>query len=47
MSKQFCPWCGYKTMERVIVTVDEDGNKIYRGRRKTPAAKSLIVSNSS
>ena len=43
MSKQFCPNCGYKSLDRVVVTVDENGNKIYRGRRKTPSAKSLRV----
>lgn len=43
MSKQFCPFCGYKSMERVVVTLDENGNKVYRGRRKTPSAKSMTV----
>ena len=36
MEKQFCPKCGYKSLERVIVTIDSDGNKVYRGRRKQP-----------
>lgn len=44
MSKQFCPFCGYKSMERVVVTLDENGNKVYRGRRKTPSAKSMTFS---
>lgn len=34
MSKLFCPNCGYKSLERVVVTVDADGNRIYRGRKK-------------
>jgi len=44
MQKQFCPSCGYKTLERVIVTVDEDGNKVYRGRRKAASTKGLRYS---
>ena len=44
MSKQFCPQCGYKTLERVLVTVDADGNKVYRGRRKPASTKGLRVS---
>ena len=43
MGKQFCPACGYKSLERVVVTVDENGNKVYRGRRKAIPAKSLRV----
>lgn len=44
MLRQFCKNCGYKSLERVVVTIDENGNKVYRGRRKTPSAKSLIHS---
>lgn len=44
MLKQFCPHCGYKTLERVVVTVDADGNRIYRGRRKPMSTKGLRVS---
>lgn len=44
MSKQFCKHCGYKSLERVVVSIDENGNKVYRGRRKTPSAKSMIHS---
>lgn len=44
MSKEFCQHCGYKSLERVVVSIDENGNKIYRGRRKTPSAKSMIFS---
>ena len=43
MSKEFCPTCGYKTLERVVVTVDADGNKSYRGRRKPKSTKGLRV----
>ena len=43
MSKQFCPHCGYKTLERVVVTVDSEGNRIYRGRRKPISSKGLRV----
>ncbi len=43
MSKQFCPHCGYKTLERVVVTVDAEGNRIYRGRRKPLSTKGLRV----
>jgi hypothetical protein len=43
MSKVFCPHCGYKTLERVVVTVDADGNRIYRGRRKPMSTKGLRV----
>lgn len=44
MSKQFCPNCGYKSLERVVVTVDENGNKVYRGRRKPVSTKGLRYS---
>jgi hypothetical protein len=44
MSKQFCPFCGYKSLERVVVTLDENGNKVYRGRRKAPTAKAMTFS---
>lgn len=44
MSKQFCPHCGYKTLERVVVTVDAEGNRIYRGRRKPLSTKGLRFS---
>lgn len=43
MEKQFCKYCGYKTLERVIVTVDSEGNKVYRGRRKPFCTKGLRV----
>ena len=39
MGKEFCPYCGYKTLERVVVTVDSEGNKVYRGRRKPKTTK--------
>lgn len=43
MSKEFCPTCGYKTLDRVVVTVDADGNRNYRGRRIPKSTKGLRV----
>lgn len=43
MSKEFCPICGYKTLDRVVVTVDSDGNKTYRERRFPKSTKGLRV----
>lgn len=35
MDKQFCPWCGNKTLKRVAVTLREDGSqKIHISTRK-------------
>ena len=45
MSKQFCPNCSYKTLERVLVTTDNDGNKIYKERRKPLSTKGLRVNS--
>lgn len=45
MEKIFCPYCSYKTLQRVIVTIDSDGNKIYRERRKPLNTKGLRVSS--
>ena len=43
MAKEFCPTCGYKTLQRVIVTVDANGNKVYKGRNKPISKKGLRV----
>ena len=43
MAKEFCPTCGYKTLQRVIVTVDANGNKIYKGRNRPMSKKGLRV----
>jgi hypothetical protein len=43
MEKKFCPWCGYKTLQRVIVLVDSDGNRVFRERRKPISTKGLRV----
>lgn len=43
MSKKFCPNCGYQTLDRYIVTVDSDGNKVFKGRRKPLSTKGLRV----
>jgi hypothetical protein len=45
MSKEFCPICGYKTLDRVVVTVDAEGNKSYRERRFPKSTKGLRVSD--
>ena len=44
MEKQFCPRCGYKRLERVVLMVDSDGNKVYKGRTKPPSIKGLRFS---
>lgn len=44
MEKVFCPLCGYKTLQRVIVIVDSDGNKVYKERRKPLTTKGLRFS---
>jgi len=43
MEKKFCPWCGYKTLQRVVVLVDSDGNRVFRERRKPISTKGLRV----
>jgi RNA-binding protein NOB1 len=44
MSKVFCPFCSYKTLKRVLVTIDDNGNKVYRERRKPVGTKGTRVS---
>lgn len=43
MEKKFCPHCGYKTLQRVILIIDSDGNKIYKERRKPITSKGTRV----
>lgn len=43
MSKRFCPNCSYKTLERVLVSIDSNGNKVYQERKKKPSLKGLRV----
>jgi|688.fasta_scaffold1292509_2 hypothetical protein len=43
LTKQFCPSCGYKTLERIVEIIDEFGEKSYIGRRKPKSTKGLRV----
>jgi len=42
IEKQFCPHCGYPTLEKVSYTIDEEGNPSYnipRGKRSLRGTK--------
>ena len=43
LSKQFCPSCGYKTLERIVEVINQFGEKTYVGRRKPKSTKGLRV----
>lgn len=44
MLKEFCPYCGNRTLQKVSMTVEEDGSiRYFLSRRKPISTKGMKV----